>query len=282
MRALTFAGFVRDDGTWDVDPGFVVDVPEVASQEPDGQDSVRVVARGRRGELASTTLTLGPLCDRGSTGAFPAAPTAAGLVELPEDATTLEVEHEGKVVWTRRASRRPPRVEVRWPDKVARGRLAVTWEAEVEDCLATLGWSADGGRTTTPLVAPSGESTLVADLTLVAGGADCRFELLVSDGWHTERVVSDPVALEPGGWQVWVMAPRDGSILTVGETVLLAGQAFHLEEHQAGDDLTWTSSLTGGLGDGARVLTALTEGDHEITARRGEASASVRVTVRPA
>jgi hypothetical protein len=104
--------------------------------------------------------------------------------------------------------------------------------------------------------------------------------LQVTDGWSTLHFKSDTFPLQPGGWQVWIFAPAEGSVIASGDELLLAGQGFHYEEHRHGEDLEWSSSLTGGLGRGPRVVTSLTPGEHTITASFQGVSAMVQVSVR--
>jgi hypothetical protein len=72
-------------------------------------------------------------------------------------------------------------------------------------------------------------------------------------------------------------------VILAGEPVLLAAQGYHLEERRPGfDEIEWTSSLGGGLGTGARVLTALERGEHRITATLYGVAADVIVSLRGA
>jgi hypothetical protein len=281
MRALTFTGFRRPDGTLEVDPGFVIEVESLPEQDVGDGDAIDVVALGRTGNpLATTSIPLVNPCAPPRAGGVEPAPTAVGIVNFPAETVTLRASLDDRVFWTRRAPRRPTVVEVQWPDTVERGQVRVAWQASTEGCYAVLGWSADGGRTTSPLSLPTASSVIVADLSTVAGGPDCSLSLQVTDGWSTQQFKSVTFPLEQGGWQVWILSPADGSVLTASDELLLAGQGFHYEEHRHGDDLEWSSSLTGGLGHGTRVLTTLTPGEHVVTARLEGASAQVHVSVR--
>ena len=278
MRALTFTAFQRPSGSFEVDPGFVVEVDALPEQDPGYREAVEVRALSEAGEILATTRV--PLTD-------PCAPpagsdtgpdrTAAGLVGFPEEAAALEVVARKTVVWERRRPDRPIEVDVDWPGAVERGQVRVSWRAASEGCHAVLGWTADGGRTTAPLSLPTANGEIVADLRHSPGGPQCAFVLQVTDGWSTVERRSPAIQLPEGGWQVWILAPVDREEVPSDEPVLLAGQAFHLEEHRHSKDLAWSSSLTGGLGSGSRVLTALAPGEHVITARLDEASASVTI-----
>jgi hypothetical protein len=281
MRALTFTGFRHSDGTLEVDPGFVIDVESLPEQDVADGDAIEVVALGRAGDpLATTRIPLVDPCAPPLAGGIEPAPTATGIIDFPPETVALRAAMDDRVLWTRRAPRRALAVEVQWPDAVKRDPVRVAWRSSTDGCLAALGWSADGGRTMSPLSLPTASPVIVADLSTVAGGPDCSFTLHVTDGWSSQQFTSDTFPLEPGGWQVWILAPANGSVIRAGDELLLAGQGYHLEEHRHGEDLEWSSSLTGGLGDGARRITTLTPGEHIITASLEGVSAQVQVSVR--
>ena len=74
--------------------------------------------------------------------------------------------------------------------------------------------------------------------------------------------------------------PAPDATLSSDEPVLLAAQGYHLEERRPNfDGIAWTSSLDGGLGEGAQVMAALSAGDHTITATMLDVAAEVRVSV---
>jgi hypothetical protein len=278
VRALTFAAFRRSDGSFEVDPGFVVEVDALPEQDPGDREVVEVRALNGTGHvLGATRVPLAVPCAPPAGGDISPAPTAVGLVSFPEGTAALQAVAGEAVIWQRRQPDRPLEVDVEWPDAVERGPVRVSWWSSTEGCHAVLGWTADGGKTTAPLALPTATREIVADLWHSPGGPNCSFVLQVTDGWSTVVSRSAVVHLPEGGWQVWILAPADGEEISAGEPVLLAGQAFHLEEHRPGGELLWSSSLTGGLGAGSRVLAALEPGEHVITARLDEASASVTI-----
>lgn len=283
MRALTFTGYLRHDGSLEVDPGFVIEIETLPGQDVGDGDVIDVVALGGTGDpIATTRISLvDPCAPPGVNGVVERpARMAVGVVAYPTETVTLRASLDNRVLWTRQAPSHGMAVEITWPDAVERKPVQVGWRSSIEGCLAVLGWSADDGRTTLPLSLPTASPTIEADLSTVAGGPNCSFTLQVTDGWSTLHLKSDTFPLESGGWQVWIFAPAEGSVIASGDELLLAGQGYHSEEHMHGEDLEWSSSLTGGLGRGARVITSLTPGEQTITARFEGVSAEVQVSVR--
>jgi len=270
MRVLTFSG-VLHDGQLELAPGFVTD-GEPSRQK--GELTVEALGRGRR-PLAATALPLEHPCG------YPGGETARaafGLVAFPEQASGLRVSLGGKVLLERSAPR-DFEVEAGWPGALA-GAEAVSWSASVAGCIASLGYSNDRGETWTPLALPGPSDTISVDATRLAGGRECLLELIVTDGIHTHRIRSDPYAVEPKGWVLWILSPAPGAQLPPGEPALLAAQGYQFEERRAGfDDIEWRSSLGGGLGTGAKLLAALEPGEHTISARRHGVTAEVTVSV---
>jgi hypothetical protein len=275
MRVLTFSAVLLDTGEVQLEPGFVID----GEPSSEGELTVEAVARGRA--LASTKVPLDIPC-----GYPPGRPaehpprTAVGLVEFPERADTLRVIHEGKTLLEQSSPADAGDPEVKWPDALEGDSVSLTWRSPAENALASLGYSSDGGGTWQPLSLPTREETLVFDASALPGGDRCLLELAVTDGFHTARVRSKEYDVKPKGWVLWILAPADGAPLRSGEPVLLAAQGYHLEERRPSfDGITWTSSLDGGLGEGAQVLAALSPGDHTITATMLDVTAEAQVSV---
>ena len=154
------------------------------------------------------------------------------------------------------------------------------WSARADGTTASLAYSDDGGETWTPLSLPGTDEAITFDARGLPGGKRCLLELVASDGFHTTRSRSPEYQVEPKGWVLWILSPAAGATFRAGSPVLLAAQAFHLEERRPADDpIVWTSSRDGGLGEGAQVPATLSPGEHTITAAVAGASAEVSVTV---
>ncbi len=278
MRTLTFSAILLDTGELTLEPGFVV---EGEPSHKEGELTVEVLNRGDE-LIATTQVALSNPC------AYPGAERnnerpvrlAVGLIEFPEDAASLRVSLDGRTVLERSAPRSHGGPKVDWPEALPGDTATVRWQHPHDGAIASLGYSNDGGKTWSPLALPTTGEVIAFDASMLPGGRECLMELTVTDGFHTTAVRSQQYSVEPKGWVVWVLSPASGSALVAGEPVLLAAQGYELEERRANfDDISWTSSLDGGLGDGAQTLVTLSPGEHVITASMLGVSASATVTV---
>jgi len=274
MRVLTFSAVLLETGELQLEPGFVIE------GEPSSEGELMVEALGRGRALASTPVPLETPC-----GYPPARPaehpprTAVGLVEFPERANGLRIIHEGKTLLERSAPAPAGDPEVNWPDALEGEAVSLNWRSPAEDALASLGYSNDGGATWQPLSLPTREETVIFDARALPGGDRCLLELVVTDGFQTTRVRSKEYEVKPKGWVLWILAPTEGASLPADQPVLLAAQGYHLEEGRPSfEGIAWTSSLDGGLGEGAQVMAVLSPGDHTITATMLDVAAEVRVS----
>jgi hypothetical protein len=270
MRVLTFAAVLQDGGLH-LQPGFITEGEPAHDQ---GELRVEALLRGR--PLATTMLSLRSPCgDEG--GELHHA--AFGLVAFPERATGLRVSLDGEVLLEQAAPRGDLDVSVKWPASLS-GAETIGWRTSADGCVAALGYSNDSGETWTPIALPSPSGTIELDATVLPGGQDCLLELVVSDGFHTERFRSDAYKVEPKGWVLWILSPSAGARLPAGEPVLLAAQGYHFEERRPNpDNIDWESSVGGALGAGARVLAALEPGEQTIIAKTHDVTAEVPVSV---
>lgn len=277
MRVLTFSGVLLDSGEMQLEPGFVIE-----AEKPSGDGEVTVEALGRGGRaLATTQVPLVVPCGyAAANGAGRPPAVAAGLVDFPEKASGLRVTYDGRTVLEREAPRPGGEPRVDWPAAIEGPDVTVRWRARAAGAAASLAYSDDGGETWSPLSLPGTDETIAFDARALPGGPRCVLELVVSDGFHTTRTRSPEYQVEPRGWRLWVLSPAAGATFRAGSPVLLAAQAFQLEERRpASDPIVWTSSRDGGLGEGAQVPATLSPGEHTITATVAGASAEVTVTV---
>jgi hypothetical protein len=273
MRVLTFSGLLTEKGL-ELDPGFVIDGEPTPSE---GDLVVEVL--GRRGALLSTTrLTAEDPCTPGSDFSGPSARVAVGLVPFPRGASGIRVSLDGDALLERAVSDQPLEVEAGWPKELAAGPNEVAWKASGEGSVAVLGFSADGGKTWSPLSLPTSEPVIAFDGTYLPGGLG-MLELRVSDGLRTVAAQSDSYDVESKGWVLWLLSPADGAVLPTGRAVRLAGQAVHIEEGVTSFDLDWSSSVDGPLGAGANLDRDLSPGEHRLTVTAHDREASVTVTV---
>jgi hypothetical protein len=277
MRVLTFSGVLLDSGEMQLEPGFVIE-----AEKPSGDGEVTVEALDRGGQALATTQVplLVPCGYAGANGAEHPPAVAVGLVDFPEKASGLRVTYDGRTVLEREAPRPAGEPKVEWPAAIEGPEVTVRWSARADGATASLAYSDDGGETWSPLSLPGTDEAITFDARGLPGGKRCLLELVVSDGFNTTRSRSPDYQVEPKGWRLWILSPAPGATFRTGSPVLLAAQAFHLEERQpASDPIVWTSSRDGGLGQGAQVPATLSPGEHTITAAVAGASAEVSVTV---
>jgi hypothetical protein len=270
MRVLTLSGLITDDGRLVLDPGFVVD-----SDVPDAPGDLVFVALDGAGQvLARTPLPIDMPCglpDRDDPQpADPGVAVFAGLAAFPQETEHWQLLHRGHPVHTRKKPPQALATDVEWPPELhARsGLVAVRWKASHPNCMAALGWSPDGGHSWRAVVAPSRSSILEVDLSLLPGGPDCSFELIVTDGWTTERVRSKLSPSPERGWTVRVVSPRANETLANGDHVALLAYAYHVEERVVDSAAVhWHSSIDASLGVGAALTARLTPGPQTLSAR---------------
>jgi myo-inositol-hexaphosphate 3-phosphohydrolase len=153
---------------------------------------------------------------------------------------------------------------------------AIASDPEEGDLSARVTWSSDrdgplGSGTPLDVVLSVGAHLLTATATDALGG--------VGSATVQVSVIDEPPV-------VTILAPTDGSVVMIGEAVLLSGAALDAVDGDLGESLDWTSSLDGPLGTGGSLaVSTLGIGLHTMTATvtdaaGGQGSASVHVLVR--
>jgi hypothetical protein len=269
MRALTIAGLISDREVWLPEPGFVVDA--TVEDRPGDMEFLALDGAGR--PLARTTLPVQVPCglpsgDDPSPGGHGFA-VCSGVVAYPEETEAWHVLHRGRPVHVAKKPAAPTEVTVEWPAQMhaAKGSVTIMWKATHADCMAALGWTRDGGRSWQAVAAPTRQTRIEVDLSLLPGGPDCLFELMVTDGWTTERLQSKQAPSPERGWAVRIVSPRQGESLASGDRVGLLAYAYHVEERVIDPSAVhWHSSIDASLGVGAALAVRLTPGRHRLVA----------------
>jgi hypothetical protein len=190
----------------------------------------------------------------------------------------IRVSIKGRLLLERIGSERPLEAEVEWPTALTE-RSTLRWQATEETCLAVLGCSNDDGLHWSPLSIPTAGHTIEFDTATLAGG-NVLLELRVTDGTRTISLRSHPYDVPRKGWMIWILSPADKAVVSSESPVLLAAQAFHLEERQSdAESIRWSSSLDGDLGSGALLSAQLSPGAHKLAAAVNGASAEVDVLI---
>jgi hypothetical protein len=172
----------------------------------------------------------------------------------------------------------------------ASGTYTITWTMHDMDgdfLHASLFYSHDGGANWSPMAANLSSAFYPLDVSLLPGGSQVLFRVLVSDGLLTAIDTSDgPIIVPNKAPLVLLLGPSNNAFFSPGQTVLLRGAATDPEEGPIGGDrITWASDRDGPLGTGPDLaVSRLSPGWHRITASatdgsRAQGQASVRIFV---
>jgi hypothetical protein len=265
-------GLLFDDNTFERSPGFTAEATGPPTNDPESPFRVELFdARGRLLLRAGIPLTR-PCAD----GADTPFRFVEGTIPLPSGTTQVTFSLEDVVVEEYKVPEDEPRTQLtNVPESGARGTTSVGWRSEHDEDVPlthAVGFSADDGTSWQPLALPTRGNELEVDLDRLPGGERCRFCVKTTDGVHTITTVSEPLSLPVKPCVAMILAPEPGLRIDPGSSLRLQGQGYWLEEQRAEfGRLSWSSSLVGALGQGARIeVESLEEGRHEITLAAGE------------
>jgi hypothetical protein len=194
---------------------------------------------------------------------LPALPGAARLV-LKWGATTTD---------SRVISASAPQVHVTSPNggELLQGTASVAWTATDGDGDALafdLLYSADGGASWQTIATNVSETSFQWNTADAAGTSQGLIRVLASDGANTGEDLSDATfRVAKKGPSPMILAPADGARFPRDATVVLEGTAYDPEDGSLADgSLSWSSSVTGTLGEGRQVSRDdLAPGVHTLT-----------------
>lgn len=286
---LTVAGFLTDEGTLELEPGFLTDrAPTPTDVSQAAPDALIVESYNDDGELLHReALPTAPLClDRADTFAWQ---LVQGTVPFVRGTRLLRFVHQGRTLRERTVPIDGPAVDMTWsPPPEAEGVEIVTWTAEHPggNALAFLALYSAGSDVWQPVSLILRENAVAVDFDALPGGDSCRIRVLASDGANTAVTESDEFAVARKGLEPLILQPDDGAILSAGP-VLLEGQALRWEnDGPQAASLRWRSSIDGELGEGARIDAVLSAGVHDLTFSVNdghvEREAFVSITAQPA
>lgn len=262
--------FVELHGHW-----VVVDVPGfpqpfIPERPPFPRPKLDVVVRDKNG----ATLFRGP------------APITANLepsdvpipdvihTEVPwlENAAQIELSND-KGVLARIPVDEVPSLEVTFPScselENGQGLLSYKTSAKAARVTVAVRASRDGGATWSAMVAREREGSVDVNLLMIGPGDNCLLEVLATSGYHTAVHRSEPFPVRPQKRSILAWSSAAGCPVRSGERIEL----FAIAEQGAAraTELSWCSDLDGELGQGARLVTALTPGRHYIEVRSSAA-----------
>lgn len=119
-------------------------------------------------------------------------------------------------------------------------------------------------------------STTIDPLDLTAG-TQSRFRVLASDGIHTGTADSGTFSVANNPPTAAIEAPGDDTTITLNEPITFRADAYDIDEGQPPtNEMTWTSSINGTLGNGNELTVSnLSLGEHTITFTVNDGSGGV-------
>jgi hypothetical protein len=274
QRVWLVLGLLFDDNTFERSPGFTAETPGPHTTDPESPLRAELFDTEGRLLLRARIPLTRPCTD--GPGAAPPFRVAEGTIPFPPATRRVNFLLDDVIVEEYKVPEDEPRTELtNIPQPGARGTVTVAWRSEHDEDIPlthAVGFSADDGTTWQPLALPTPGDELEVDLDRLPGGERCRVCVKTSDGVHTITAVSKPFSLPEKPCVAMILAPETGLQVDQGATLQLQGQGYWLEEHRAEfENLFWSSSLAGELGQGARIeVDGLEPGRHEITLAAGE------------
>lgn len=185
----------------------------------------------------------------------------------------IVVKKQGVVVATRNITPNPPIVQIVSPSPGATlsGVTKVLWTgADIDSDPLTYSvlYSADGGESWIPLAVDLSSSEFEFDTALVPGGQNGSILVIANDGANSANAVAGSLNLPSKAPQVAVLAPSDGEIFEVGETITIHAPVLDRQGGEAGGTkVVLKSDRDGVLGDGPILSTKqLSVGRHRLVA----------------
>jgi hypothetical protein len=285
IRYLTIVGLLYPDNRLVLQPGFVTERPEYAGEDPESNIRIELLDEGGKA-LLRQRLAASPVCADGRRIDYW---VIASKIPFREGARVARFLRDDIVLEEVRIPSEGPIVRLEWePRGELRGDQEIRWAGEHPEGAPVnyiLSYSSDDGESWRPVSPPTPGTEGVVNFDRLPGGERCRLGLTASDGFNTVTVTTDPFEVPVKPCMAMILAPEDGSEFAEGETAILQGQGFYLEENRPElEALEWRSSVDGPLGRGGLLeLPNLSPGAHTITLvagtgdRAGESTVEIRI-----
>lgn len=259
----------------DVSPMFILNnAVEIQPRKP---GDYAIVLKNAGQELANypftpVKMTSGPSHD-------PNAPELSflaiqELVPYVQGTTRVEILGPGKaLLYSVNAGAAFPTIQINTPaagDTVSGDSVNVSWtaaDADGDPMRFTVEYSADGGQNWETVEENLQAQSVTIDRGNISGSAKAMFRVLATDGIHTTAATSNAFTVAGRPPVVSIDSPGAGAAYVAGSTVTLAAYAYDSDSGEvAGQNIRWTSSIDGSLGQGAEIDTStLSVGDHVVT-----------------
>jgi hypothetical protein len=194
------------------------------------------------------------------------------VLPRPAGVAQIVLEHNATPAATLTASAQPPTITLSSPtaNESWTALEQVAWQASDEDAdpltYSILYRPADAAPWVTVATGIT-QTNYTVNSQELAGGDGATIRVLVSDGFHTSFVDSPPFNVVDKGPQPLILAPAPNAEFPAAQPLLLAGDAYDLEDELLPDErFHWQSDRDGALGTGRSLtLAGLSPGPHTLT-----------------
>ncbi len=266
------------------------DAADIVQREP---GDYAIVLRNSSGELARYAFTPEELHSGPDDPNGPSVPQVQALIIsefVPYVAGTTRVDIEGPsgLLATVSAGTSAPHVTVVSPnggDYISGDTVPISWTAsdqDGDDLVFNVEFSRDNGLTWELLAQHVTGTSLEIPREYVASTSQGLIRVWASDGIHTTSDTSNATfttaTRDP---DIRILSPAPETFLAANQTLSLVALAYSINVGTPQpEQVTWTSSVDGALGNGEELsVTGLTPGVHNITVTFDDGVASSSATV---
>jgi hypothetical protein len=239
------------------------DLDPEAQTSPDGPYALRLLGAG---EEVLDEVSFGPVEGNHVEEQAPFS------VLIPWNAATTRVvvQREGTELASATVSAHVPEVTFDPVADVVSDTLECSWsatDADGDDLVSTLMFSADGGATWEPVAVGIEGARFDADTAMWPETDQARLRVLVADGLNTGEALSNLFSVPAHPPMAFILGPGQGAVLDPGSSVVLRATGYDAEDGPLPDDAyVWSSDVDGDLGQGEEVVvSSMSHGWHTIT-----------------
>jgi len=272
-------------------PLFVIpDAADVVARVP---GSYAIVLRNNSGELVRYAFTpeethSGPDDPNGASAPQVQTLVISEFVPYVVGTTRVDIEGPSGLLATLSAGANAPQVTVVSPnggETVSGDTLPISWTAsdqDGDDLVFNVEFSRDNGLTWETFAQHVTGTSVEIPREYIASTSQGLIRVWASDGIHTTSDTSDATfttaTRDP---EIQILSPAPETYVAANQTLSLVALAYSINVGTPqSEQVTWTSSVDGALGNGEELsVTGLTPGVHHITVTFDDGVASSSVTV---
>ncbi|MEM7034270.1 MAG: carboxypeptidase regulatory-like domain-containing protein, partial [Chloroflexota bacterium] len=199
--------------------------------------------------------------------------SAGFFIDLPDkqEVGRVVLKHLGNIIGSKEPSANIPQISLLSPNGgetwSANGEQMIRWEASDLDG-DELRYELDyyDGQNWDPIAVEVYTTEYWIDTSRLAGGDQIKIKVTANDGWHEASDESDEVLTVGSKPPILkLLEPSNNHQVNPGYTIYFRGRAHDVEDGSLKDRMIWESNLDGELGQGNRIIAALSQGVHTIT-----------------